>query len=98
MISVQYSPYYLDSYQIVDERYLILKVSPLYYDAKFNEIHIRTKNNLSDSLFGNYGFARFIDDEVPIFICEEEVRGILSIFEGNLNLKVKYHLELIIFQ
>jgi hypothetical protein len=88
MINIDYDPYYLDSYQKVDERYLILNVSPIHYGVPFDDfihqIHIRTKDNLADSsLFGNYGFDRYIKDEVPIFICEEDaLKGSLSIFEG----------------
>lgn len=88
MISVEYRPYYLESYQKVDERYLILIITPIYYEVQsddlIHQIHIRTTADLSASgLFGSYGFDRYINEEVPIFICEEnEIKGILSIFEG----------------
>ncbi|WP_461451490.1 hypothetical protein [Mucilaginibacter sp.] len=88
MINVDYNPYYLDSYHKVDERYLILNVLPIHYGIPFDDlihqIHIRTKQDISESsLFGDYGFDRYIKDDVPIFICEEEaLKGTLSIFEG----------------
>ncbi|OWK72350.1 hypothetical protein [Pedobacter sp. AJM] len=91
MISVDYRPYYLDSYHKIDERYLILNISPIYCEVQSNnlihQVHIRTKNDLSESsLFGSYGLARFISENVPIFICEEnESMGRLSIFEGEFE-------------
>jgi hypothetical protein len=84
--SDDYRPYWLESYQNVNEGYVILTIFLIHYNALYDDfihqIHLRTKHDLSATqLFGDYGFDRYINEKVPIFLYEE-IQGQLSVFEG----------------
>jgi len=85
---LHFHTFWLNAYSRVSDLLLVLQVEPRHLHHERNsythEIHITSSYLDKTSLFGSYGFPRYIKDLVPIFICEEiEFKGKLSFFEGE---------------